>query len=110
MNALEAKAVELSDLAKTYGLEPKIDIRGDWLVYLDYAHNLSSVITYTETGKVRVESYDFHGGRRKEKVSLKNLDEFLQWAGEAKKIADERRARKEAEKFLSDHIQIIKVS
>ena len=108
MNALEAKAVELSDLAKTYGLEAKMDVRGDWLVYLDYTHNLSSVITYTETGKVRVESYQF--GRRKEKVSLKNLDEYLQWASEAKKSADEKRARKEAEKFLSDHIQIITVS
>ena len=85
-----------------------MDVRGDWLVYLDYAHYLSSVITYTETGKVRVESYYF--GRRKEKISLKNLDEELWSAGEAKKSADERRARKEAEKFLSDHIQIITVS
>jgi hypothetical protein len=103
MNALEAKAIELADMAKAHGLDPKMDVRGDWLVYLDYTHNFSSVITYTETGKVRVESYDFHGGCRKEKISFKNLDECLQWAAERKKSAEERQAKKEAEKLMSNH-------
>ena len=110
MNALEAKAVELSELAKTYGLEPKMDVRGDWVVWVEYNFNLYSQITFTDTGKVSVKSWDSHGGRRRESVALRNLDEVLQWAGEQKKSADERRARKEAQKFLSDHIQIITVS
>jgi hypothetical protein len=109
MNALEAKAIELADMAKAHGLDPKMDVRGDWLVYLDYTHNFYSIITYTETGKVRVESFDVHGGCRKEKISHKNLDECLQWAGERKKRADEIQAKKEADKFISDHFKITTV-
>jgi hypothetical protein len=92
VNTLETKATELAELAKSYGLDPKIQVRGDWLVYVDYTHNFHSVITYTETGKVRVESFDIHGGNRKEKISLKNLDECLQWASE-RKISEEKRAK-----------------
>lgn len=110
MNALEAKALELSELAKGYGLEPKIEVRGDWVAWVEYNFNLYSQITFTDTGKVSVKSWDSHGGRRRESVALRNLDEFLQYAGEQKKKADERRAKKEADKFISDHFKIISVS
>ena len=108
MNALEAKALELSELAKGYGLEPKMQVRGDWVVYLDYSFTFYSVITFTDTGKVSVKSWERIGGRR-ESVALRSIEEYLQYAGERKKLADERRARKEADKFISDHIKIITV-
>lgn len=109
MNALEAKAIELAEMAKGYGLNPEIDVRGDWLVYITYKSRFYSQVSYTDTGKVSVKSWESNGVRR-ESVALKHLDEILKYAGEQKKSADERRARKEAEKFLSDHIQIITVS
>jgi hypothetical protein len=108
MNALEAKALELSELAKGYGLEPTTDIRGDWFVCLTYNRSLHSEITFTDTGKVCVKSWE-RIGRKRESVALRHLDEVLRWAGEAKKTADEKRARKEADKFISDHFKIISV-
>lgn len=108
MNALEAKALELSELAKSYGLEPKMQVRGDWLVYLDYTHNLHSAITFTDTGRVSVKSWE-RWGRKNESVSFKSLDSYLRYAGEQKKEADEKRAKKEADSFISDHIKIISV-
>ena len=109
MNALEAKAIELADMAKAHGLNPEIDVRGDWVVFVSYRRGTCSQVSYTNTGKVSVKTY-WNNGRRRETIALKHLDEFLKYEGEAKKSADERRARKEAQKFLSDHIQIITVS
>jgi hypothetical protein len=108
MNALEAKAYELADMAKAHGLEPKIEVRGDWIVYITYKSRFFSQISYTDTGKVSVKSWESNGVRR-ESVALKHLDEVLKYAGEAKRIADERRAKKEADKFISDHFKIISV-
>jgi hypothetical protein len=109
MNALEVKANELADMARAYGLEPEIEVRGDWLVFVRYSGRFYSQVSYTNTEKVSVKSWDSDGVSR-ESVALKHLDEVLKYVGERKKNADERRARKEAEKFLSDHIQIITVS
>jgi hypothetical protein len=104
VNTLETKATELAELAKSYGLDPKIQVRGDWLVYVDYTHNLHSAITFTDTGRVSVKSWE-RFGRKSESVSLKSLDSYLRYAGEQKK----EEAKKDADSFISDHIKIISV-
>lgn len=108
MNKLSEKAQELANIATNHGLEPKIREVGDWLVYVDYTHNLHSAITLTDTGRVSVKSWE-KVGRRNESVALKSLDSYLRYLGERKKEADEKRAKKDADSFISDRIKIIGV-
>jgi hypothetical protein len=97
MNKLQEKAAELVALGESYGLEPKTNSQSDWVVYVDYTNAITSLIYFTDTGKVCVETWDYKG-RRKEKVALKNLEEVLEY--EVKDIKDrearakERHARK----------------
>jgi hypothetical protein len=69
MNKLQEKATELAELAKAYGLDPQIQVRGDWVVYVDYTRNLHSQILFTDTGRVSVKSWE-RFGRKSEPVSL----------------------------------------
>lgn len=76
---LRTKAQELIAQGAGYGLEPKIDWESRLAIHITYAPRLFSVVTHTETGKVRVESFE-RMGRRTEKISLKNLPDYLEYA------------------------------
>ena len=92
MNKLQEKAAELVALGESYGLKPKIDGQSDWVVYVDYTNEITSLIYFTDTGKVCVETWDYKG-RRKEKVALKNLEQVLEY--EVKDIKDREARAKE---------------
>jgi len=98
MNKLQDKARELVALGQTYGLEPKIEGQSDWVVYVDYTNNLTSLIYFTDTEKVRVETWDY-SGRRKEKIALKNLDQVLEYVAKDIKDREARAKERHARKF-----------
>lgn len=75
---LQAKAEELIALSETYGLKAKISLASGLAVWVDYNNHLHSVVSFTDTGKVSVKSYDRVGGRT-ENVSLKNLPDYLKF-------------------------------
>ncbi len=98
MNKLQDKARELVALGQTYGLEPKIEGQSDWVVYVDYTNNITSLIYFTDTEKVRVETWDY-SGRRKEKIALKNLEQVLEYVAKDIKDREQRAKEREARKF-----------
>lgn len=98
MNKLQEKARELVALGQSYGLDPKIEGQSDWVVYVDYTNAITSSIYFTDTGKVSVETWD-HKGRRKEKVSFKNLAEVLEYEVKDQQDREARNKEREARKF-----------
>jgi hypothetical protein len=79
MNKLQEKATELIALAGSCGIETITQTRGNYAVDIEYKvrkGRLISTITYTETGRVSIatwESYPAFSNR----VSLKNLGDYL---------------------------------
>jgi hypothetical protein len=92
MNKLEEKAAELVALGESYGYTPNTDSRANGqFVYVFYNHKLRSLISFTETGKVKVESWERDG--KTINISLKNLAGYLQGYKEAEAYFEELRAR-----------------
>lgn len=89
MNKLQEKAQELKAMAEELGVEVVIqDHFSNVSVYVDFirhwgtrtgetmkAVEIRSWITFTETGKVRVESHEVRTGGKK--ISYKNLREWV---------------------------------
>jgi hypothetical protein len=84
MNKLQEKATELIAMGESYGLEPQISRASDFFVCVDYNGNLYTQISFTQTGKVSVKSFE-RVGRRTENVSLKALSDYLRFFGEEKR-------------------------
>ena len=84
MNKLQEKAVELIAMGESYGLDPEVSRESDFLVCVDYNQNLYTQISFTQTGKVSVKSFN-RVGRRTENVSLKALGDYLRFFGEEKR-------------------------
>ncbi len=99
MDKLQDKARELVALGQKYGLDPKIEGQSDWVVYVDYTNNITSLIFYTDTEKVSVQTWDYNGGRRKEKIALKNLEQTLEYVAKDIKDREARAKAREATKF-----------
>jgi hypothetical protein len=79
MNKLEEKAEELANMARQYGLEPVIQKHGDWYVNVDYHKSFYSHVSYTDTGRVSVKTWEKVFSKW-ESVALKSLDEYLEFA------------------------------
>lgn len=88
MNKLQETAQELVTMAQELGVTTKVTNYSEFSVKVEFTYNFKSIsgkssevtdivswITYTDSGKVRVESTILR--RRKEKVSLKNLRESV---------------------------------
>ena len=99
MDKLQDKARELVALGESYGLQPKIEGQSDWVVYVDYTNNITSLVYFTDTEKVRVETWDYHGGRRKEKIAFRNLEQTLEYVAKDIKDREARAKAREATKF-----------
>jgi hypothetical protein len=84
MNKLQEKAAELIAIGESYGLEPQVSRASDFFVCVDYNQSLYSQISFTETGKVSVKSFERYG-RKTESVSLKSLSDYLRFFGEEKR-------------------------
>jgi hypothetical protein len=84
MNKLQEKATELIAMGESYGLEPQITTASDFLVCVDYNQKLHTEISFTETGKVSVKSFQ-RLGRKTESVSLIALSDYLRFFGEEKR-------------------------
>lgn len=77
MNALEIKATELVEMAAGYGVKAEVLSTPNY-VRVTFFSNLYSIITETETGKVRVESIERYPAKS-QKVSLKALPEYVSY-------------------------------
>ena len=99
MNKLEEKANELAAIAKSYGLEPIVEVHLDWYANVDYTSNISSHIFFTETGKVSVKTKNYHGGSRTETIAARDLEDYLKWTAENIKDREARAKEREARKF-----------
>lgn len=87
MNALLSKAAELNGMAAEFGIETKIEVHGDHLVYVRFGRTgITSRIIHTATGKANVKTWE-HRGRRNEAISLKALPENLAWIARNRKSA-----------------------
>jgi hypothetical protein len=93
MNKLQEKANELVALGESYGYAPEIDPsgNGEHYVYVFYNNSIGSLLSFTETGKVRVESWE--RGRKRTNISLTNLASHLQGYKETQKHFEELRKR-----------------
>jgi hypothetical protein len=98
MDKLQDKARELVALGKSYGYTPEIDPANEYFVYVFYNNSIGSLLSLTETGKVRVESWE--RGRKRTNISLKNLPEHLQGYKETQKHFEELRAKNRARALL----------
>jgi hypothetical protein len=100
MNKLQEKAIELIALGESYGYTPEIHTTGldGCFVYVFYNNNIGSLISFTETGKVRVESWE--RTYKKINISLKNLPDYLEDYKESQKHLEDLRARNKARALL----------
>ena len=87
MNKLEEKAKEILAIADSFGIEYEIENRTGhnsqevYLINIDYKTTGSkfySCISYTETERARVESWEKMGGRW-ERVSVKSLPDYFEY-------------------------------
>jgi hypothetical protein len=88
MNKLEEKAAEVIAIAKVFGLKAESHPRGNEFVDIRYATekaNIYTLISYTETGRVKVETWE-RNARKSETVAAKYLGELF-----ASVAASERR-------------------
>jgi hypothetical protein len=84
MNKLEQKASELIAMAEAYGIETKTQQRGDYaldILYKVKGSRILSVITYTDSGRASVETYE-STPRKKTKISLNALADHLEYYSE----------------------------
>jgi hypothetical protein len=72
----QAKADELIVMAKELGLDAKITWISGLSYMVTYNQNLWSTISYTNTRKVSVQSFE-RAYRKNNKVSFKNLPEYI---------------------------------
>jgi hypothetical protein len=98
MNKLQEKANELVALGESYGYAPEIDPANEHFVYVFYNNSIGSLLSFTETGKVRVESWE--RGRKRTNISLTNLASHLQGYKETQKHFEELRARNKGRALL----------
>jgi hypothetical protein len=98
MNKLEEKVAELVALGESYGYTPEIDTANKHFVYVFYNNSIGSLLSFTETGKVRVESWE--RGRKRTNISLTNLASHLQGYKETQKHFEELRARNKGRALL----------
>jgi hypothetical protein len=77
MNALEIKAAELVEMAAGYGVKAEVLSTPNY-VRVEFFQNLYSLITFTETGKVKVESVERYPAKS-QTVSLKALPEYVSY-------------------------------
>ena len=75
MNDLTAKSLELVSLAREYGITPAVQVNINSAT-VRYNNRLYSVLTFTDTGKVSVKTWDKTGSKH-ESVSKKVLGEYL---------------------------------
>ena len=86
-SSLTIKAEELIALAAGFGLDAKITWESGLAVYVSYTHNVYSVISHTDSGKVSVKSYE-KCGRRTDSISMKHLPDYLAFhASQMTKVA-----------------------
>ena len=78
MNALEAKAVELAEMAKTYGYLPEVDVVADHTAYVDFKNGIKSILTFTNSGRVSVKSFERIGAAKKS-IATRELQYHLAW-------------------------------
>jgi len=79
MNKLEEKANELIAIAKMFGLEADSRPRGNDFVDIEYhtkKARIYTLISYTETGKVKIDTWETNG-RKRETVPAKYLGELF---------------------------------
>jgi hypothetical protein len=87
MNKLQEKATELIEIAKVFGLEAHARPRGDEFVDIEYITKKSRIYTclsYTETGKVRIDTWETNAGKR-ETVPAKYLGELFSYVAATEK-------------------------
>lgn len=82
MNKLEEKAQELLTMALNHGLTCQVIERPNY-IEINYQTapregQLYSFISYTETERASVETYERHGGKRT-RVSMKALPDYFEW-------------------------------
>jgi hypothetical protein len=99
MDKLQDKARELVALGESYGYTPEIDpTENGNFVYVFYNNSIGSLLSFTETGKVKIESWE--RGRKRTNISLKNLPEHLQGYKETQKHFEQLRAKNKAREML----------
>ena len=79
MNKLQEKANELIALAKDNGLEANSRPRGNDFVDIEYTTKrarIYTMISYTETGRVKVDTWETNG-RKRETVPAKYLGDLF---------------------------------
>jgi hypothetical protein len=94
MNKLEEKATELIAIAKMFGLEANSRPRGNEFVDIEYhtkKARIYTLISYTETGRVKIDTWETNG-RKRETVPAKYLGELFSSVARS----EERHALKEA--------------
>jgi hypothetical protein len=94
MNKLEEKAAELIALAKDNGLEAASRKRGEDIIDIEYftkRARIQTLITYTETGRVKVDTWEWTAKKR-ETVPAKYLGDLFYSVARS----EERHALKEA--------------
>jgi hypothetical protein len=87
MNKLEEKATELVAIAKMFGLEAQSHARGNEFVDIRYTTdkaNIYTLISYTETNRVKVETWERNAGKT-EKVATKYLGELFAYVAASEK-------------------------
>jgi hypothetical protein len=92
MNKLEEKAAELIAIAKMFGLEAESHTRGNEFVdirYITEKANIYTLISYTETNRVKIETWERNAGKT-EKVAVKYLGELFKYVA----ATEARHARK----------------
>jgi hypothetical protein len=90
MNKLEAKAAELIELAKKQGVNAVITYQTEHYIFIDYNKTISSVLSYTYTGKVSVKSWeDFGPATKRRAISQKNLPFYLEGYEETRKRVEQ---------------------
>jgi hypothetical protein len=77
MNALEIKAEELVGMAAGFGVKAEVLSTPNY-VRVEFFKNLYSFISFTDTGKVRVESIERYPAKS-QNVSLKALPEYVSY-------------------------------
>jgi len=95
--AIKAKVVELTELAKKYSVDYEVVDRGIFGAIVKfhqvtrhgYYTRMSSYLSFTDTGKVRVKSA-WYQGRKTENVAAKHIEESLEFLA---KLNDEARAK-----------------
>ena len=78
MNALEIKAVELAEMSKNFGYLPEVDVVADHTAYVDFKNGIKSIITFTNSGKVNVKSFE-RIGTAKKSIANRDLQYHLAW-------------------------------